>query len=417
MEAHLAPQPSVQVNKTDSSCEICSGPHDTQYCMENPEQAIIDYASSCIDKARGLVSNFMASQDARLSKFEANFKQQQSDMTNKIDTLLKAINDRITGELPSDMVKNLKLNVNPTSSVSSPRSYPMKDPQSSSCPLNLVNAIKMCFKPTKDFQKDQLQVKTLTVNKIGTPKSKEPEKALEDEFKDLHLQLPVLEVLAHAPIYNAILDKYIESLELGDSKPFDILADLGPCVNFIPLYLFKKLKIRLLEETNHVFGLADGTKSYLIGIVKNVEVHIGKLKLLEDFYVIDMEKDPSCPLLVGRGFLATASVVIDCRKAKIAVGEGINRLIFRVKEIDLGDEDVPYWTTIGKRESYELRPSMDGIGARPPYYAKKNFMGYHFLGEWEIARDADLNPFKDVLVFRKMVEFLEVIPINLKRNI
>ncbi|GJU43797.1 hypothetical protein Tco_1201063 [Tanacetum coccineum] len=34
---------------------------------------------------------------------------------------------------------------------------------------------------------------------------------------------------------------------LGDSKPFDTLADLGSCVNIIPLYLFKKLNIGLLE--------------------------------------------------------------------------------------------------------------------------------------------------------------------------
>ncbi|GJS32743.1 MAK10-like protein [Tanacetum coccineum] len=98
---------------------------------------------------------------------------------------------------------------------------------------------------------------------------------------------------------------------LGDSKPFDTLADLGTCVNLIPLYVFKKLKIGLLEENDHVFGLADGTKSYLVRIVKIIEVHIGKLKLLEDFYVIDMEKDPATPLLVGRGFLATASSAID----------------------------------------------------------------------------------------------------------
>ncbi|GKC67290.1 DNA damage-inducible protein 1-like protein [Tanacetum coccineum] len=224
----------------------------------------------------------------------------------------------------------------------------MENPQILSRPLNSAISIKICFKPTNDFQKDQLQVKTLTVNKIGIPKLKEPKKSLEDEFKDLHLKLPVLEVLAHAPIYNAILDKYVESLELGkngsaivqgeipkkmkdpglftlpcrleDSKPFDTLADLRSCVNLILLYLFKKLKIGLLEETDHVFGLAEGTKSYFIGIVKNVDVHIGMLKLLEDFYVIDMEKDPTCPLLVGRGFLATVSVVIDCMKANIAVG-------------------------------------------------------------------------------------------------
>ncbi|GKC12575.1 hypothetical protein Tco_1009357 [Tanacetum coccineum] len=37
MEAHLAPMQPTQVNKITTSCEICSGPHDTQYCMEDPE--------------------------------------------------------------------------------------------------------------------------------------------------------------------------------------------------------------------------------------------------------------------------------------------------------------------------------------------------------------------------------------------
>ncbi|GKE04067.1 MAK10-like protein, partial [Tanacetum coccineum] len=213
----------------------------------------------------------------------------------------------------------------------------------------------------------------------------EPAPILEDEFQDSHLNLPILEVLAHAPIYNAILDKYVETLELGknrstfvqgeipakmedpriftlpcrlgDSKPFDTLADLGSCVNIIPLYLFKKLNIGLFEETDHIFGLADGTKSYPIRIVKDVEVHIGKLKLLNDLYVIDMKKDHETPLLVGRRFLATAYAVIDCKMGKIAVGKGITR---------------------------------------------KDFLDCHLPGEWEIARDAKLNPFKDTLVFRRM---------------
>ncbi|GJW85602.1 hypothetical protein Tco_0158747 [Tanacetum coccineum] len=46
MEAHLAPKSPVQVNKIASSCEIYSGPHETQYCMENPEQAFVEYAYS-----------------------------------------------------------------------------------------------------------------------------------------------------------------------------------------------------------------------------------------------------------------------------------------------------------------------------------------------------------------------------------
>ncbi|GJV74982.1 hypothetical protein Tco_1506566 [Tanacetum coccineum] len=149
METDTALMQPTQVNNITSSCEICSGPHDTQYCIENPKQAFVEYASSRTDKVGGkwrqpqnsqnnfsnppyrfqpngsipnrsfnnnpqnfnnqsnherLVSNFMASQDARLSKFEADFKQQQSEMTNKINIVLKAITDRMVGALPSDEV-------------------------------------------------------------------------------------------------------------------------------------------------------------------------------------------------------------------------------------------------------------------------------------------------------------------------
>ncbi|GJQ96730.1 hypothetical protein Tco_0007869 [Tanacetum coccineum] len=164
MEAHLAPKSSVQVNKITSLCEICGVPHDTQYCMENPEQAFVVYASSRTNEAGG--KWYMASQDARLSKFKADFKQQQGEMTNKIDTVLKAINDRITEHfLVTRQQESLK---RPTANMST---------------------------------------------KMEPSKSKEPAKALEYEFKDLHLNLLVFEVLAHAPMYNAILDKYVESLE------------------------------------------------------------------------------------------------------------------------------------------------------------------------------------------------------------
>nr|GEV38813.1 hypothetical protein [Tanacetum cinerariifolium] len=272
----------------------------------------------------------------------------------------------------------------------------------------------------------------------------EPEPTFDDEHKDLHLNLPVLEVLAYASIYNVILEKYIKSLELGkngsafvqgetptkigdpelftlpcrlrDSEPFDTLADLGLCLNIIPLYLFKKLNIGLLEETDHIFGLADGTISNLVGIVKDVVVHIGKLKLLNYFYILDMKKDLQIPLLIGRGFLAIANAVLDYRMAKIAIGEGITRSIFSVKGIDLGEEEAPHWNTLRKRESYKPRPSTDGIGVKPPYYARKDFINYHLPGEWEISRDVELNPFKDTLVFRRMVELLGAIPINLKCN-
>ncbi|GJU56058.1 hypothetical protein Tco_1229772 [Tanacetum coccineum] len=44
MEAHLAPTQPTQVNKITTLCEIC---------MEDPEHAFVEYASSYIDEAGG----------------------------------------------------------------------------------------------------------------------------------------------------------------------------------------------------------------------------------------------------------------------------------------------------------------------------------------------------------------------------
>nr|GEU66230.1 hypothetical protein [Tanacetum cinerariifolium] len=69
-----------------------------------------------------------------------------------------------------------------------------------------------------------------------------------------------------------------------------------------------------------------------------------------------------------------------------------------------------------KRESYKPRPSTNEVGAQITYYARKDFLDYHLPREWEIAKDVEINPFKDVLVLRRMVEILGAIPINLKSN-
>ncbi|GKD05507.1 MAK10-like protein [Tanacetum coccineum] len=152
VKAIALPQ-DVPMNKITTSCEICSGPHDTQYCIEDPEQAFVEYASSRTDKAiEGLVSCFMASQDARLTKFEADFKQKQNEMTNKIDTVLKAIIDPMTGALPSDTVKNPKLS---TYLVLSARSYPTEDPQCSTHVHGSINTVTICPKQPNEPQNDK----------------------------------------------------------------------------------------------------------------------------------------------------------------------------------------------------------------------------------------------------------------------
>ncbi|GKA56417.1 MAK10-like protein [Tanacetum coccineum] len=63
MEAHLAPMQPTQVNKITTSCEICSGPYDTQYCMEDLEQTLVEYVSSCTNEAGGKWYTFKPEQN------------------------------------------------------------------------------------------------------------------------------------------------------------------------------------------------------------------------------------------------------------------------------------------------------------------------------------------------------------------
>nr|GEX56575.1 zinc finger, CCHC-type [Tanacetum cinerariifolium] len=108
-----------------------------------------DQASNCLERlpAGSITTWEDVTTHARLSKFEADFKQQQSEMTNKIDTVLKAIPYQIAGIVPSDTVKNPKLSTYP---VLSAHSYPTIDPQCSSL-LYLNQCYQGTFQGGKHF--------------------------------------------------------------------------------------------------------------------------------------------------------------------------------------------------------------------------------------------------------------------------
>ncbi|GJU45474.1 hypothetical protein Tco_1202740 [Tanacetum coccineum] len=79
-------------------------------------------------------------------------------MTNKIDTVLKAITDRIAGTLPSNTVKSPKLSIAP---VLSARSYLTKDPQCSTHIYSSINATTIHPKQPKESQVNEPDVRKL----------------------------------------------------------------------------------------------------------------------------------------------------------------------------------------------------------------------------------------------------------------
>nr|GEU72755.1 reverse transcriptase domain-containing protein [Tanacetum cinerariifolium] len=159
-------------------------------------------------------------------------------------------------------------------------------------------------------------------------------------FRDLHFELSFADALVHmpkfAPMFKKLLNnknKLIEltkpplnencsavvlkklSEKLGDLGRFLIpcdfsefdnclaLADLGASINLMPLYIWKKLKLPMLNDTKMVLKLADRTISKPAGVAENIFVKVGKFYFPVDFVVLDFITDPCVPLILGRPFL------------------------------------------------------------------------------------------------------------------
>ncbi|GJT82454.1 hypothetical protein Tco_1056796 [Tanacetum coccineum] len=139
----------MEVNKITTSCEVCSGPHDTHDCMEGPEQTCVDYASSHTNEIGGkrltpnqgprnfndvtdtwkektnfnwertqtftnpqngsisvyssnyqiklekALLDFDFNQEKRLSHLRTQLRQQQDDMIGKINLLYKTVSEKL----------------------------------------------------------------------------------------------------------------------------------------------------------------------------------------------------------------------------------------------------------------------------------------------------------------------------------
>ncbi|GJS28736.1 hypothetical protein Tco_0489356 [Tanacetum coccineum] len=167
----------------------------------------------------------MASQDARLSKFGADFKQQQSEMTNKIDTMLKAITDRIVGALPGDTVKNLKLSA---SLVSSACSYPNMDPQCSNHVQGSINAITIHSEKQSDSYDE---------------KAKENEEEEKDSPENIHVNPSTSPDPSVAFIIKKVLkfNSFFESLGLvPQSSDTEVICTKGDDGEVIVIELIRK---------------------------------------------------------------------------------------------------------------------------------------------------------------------------------
>ncbi|GJX18741.1 reverse transcriptase domain-containing protein [Tanacetum coccineum] len=161
-----------------------------------------------------------------------------------------------------------------------------------------------------------------------------------DMIRAVHINVPLIDVLAGMPNYGKFLKELISNKhkikqiyaaflsdesspmiqnkvppKLGDPESFLIpcnfnktfscnaLADLGASINLMPYSLYGKLSLETLKPTKISVRLADRSFQYPVGIAKNMLVEVGKFTFPTDFNILEMEEDSKVPLILGRQFL------------------------------------------------------------------------------------------------------------------
>jgi len=103
---------------------------------------------------------------------------------------------------------------------------------------------------------------------------------------------------------------------IGEHKIERALLDLGASVNLLPYSIFQSLNLGELKPTFVTLLLADRSVKVPRGIVEDVLVQVDKFIYPVDFIVLDTQPVEACnsiPVILGRPFLATSNVLINCR--------------------------------------------------------------------------------------------------------
>ncbi|GJX59986.1 hypothetical protein Tco_0291376 [Tanacetum coccineum] len=309
MEAYIALMQPTQVNKITSSCEICSGPHDTQYCMENPEQ---DFS----------------------------------------------------GALPSDTVKNPKLNVNSISLVLSARSYPTEDPQCSTQIHGSINTITVHQsnphndKPEEDERKGEGNPENTNAAERKEEQKDAPQPELKDptdiknirpsrhdeereiEWLDVEEPLDLVDT-SEESVYESLIKEMPKCslnndfrIKKGDPRNLKIPCLIG--YKFTTnAYIDVDLPMNIMSLAYYNF-VRKNRYEYrgrnFIGLGRDMHVFVGNMSYVMDFTIlenIETNIDPSLShVLFGRPFVEIACLVINKKRGLMTFTDGTKEITF-----------------------------------------------------------------------------------------
>src|SRR4051812_25657521 len=162
-------------------------------------------------------------------------------------------------------------------------------------------------------------------------------------------------------IVDALMQSYEEKLELEVSIPrklydeweptikikikdyeFCALCDLGASVSTIPKTLCDLLDFRDFDDSSLNLHLADSTIKKPMGRINDVLIVENSNYVPVYLIILDIDCNPSCPIILGRPFLRTVGAIIDMKEGNIRFQFPLKKVMehFPRKKIKLPFESV-----------------------------------------------------------------------------
>nr|GEV97630.1 reverse transcriptase domain-containing protein [Tanacetum cinerariifolium] len=309
MDAYLAPRKPIQVNKITSSCEIYTGPHDNQYCMENPNKLLSIMHPHIPTKQEGAPpagppppQNNNGLPPVVRPNGPAPRTMEDLCQPNSIHTFDDMMRKFLSKYFPPSMVTKLrneiiKFRQEPHESLfeASTRDKTFKTVSSATTNESpkVIRQLDMLNKNFQEMMKQMQTVKSVDTKceTYGGPHS--------------YTECPAAGVYTQKATYATTGNYNSEGLESCNA-----LADLDASINLMPLFIWNKLSLPDLTFTRMTLELTTRTYAYPVGIAEDVFVQVGKFTFPTDFVVIDFDVDNRVPLILGRRFLRTAHALV-----------------------------------------------------------------------------------------------------------
>ena len=95
------------------------------------------------------------------------------------------------------------------------------------------------------------------------------------------------------------------------------LCDVGASASVMPKRMYDMLDLKPYDQCSFGVRLVDSSIKKPLGRIDDVLITVNDNYVPVDFLIMDIECDPSCPIILGRPFLRTVGAIIDMKEGTI----------------------------------------------------------------------------------------------------